>query len=142
MEGLLGKFQTDLGQVSDEIRQLQVQSQTMSTKLKNRRAAENKLGAFVEQMAVSEDLVTSVIESEVRHTSDCSEQTPTMHDPRPSWVAHETNQSEWTPSGGSVVGITSYESQGGCRCVPEACKAMMVPSFLRFLDIAVIDRSF
>ena len=66
MEGLLGKFQTDLGQVSDEIRQLQVQSQTMSTKLKNRRAAENKLGAFVEQMAVSEDLVTSVIESEVR----------------------------------------------------------------------------
>jgi hypothetical protein len=65
MEELLGKFQTDLGQVSDEIRQLQVQSQTMSTKLKNRRAAENKLGAFVEQMAVPEDLINSVLDAEV-----------------------------------------------------------------------------
>jgi hypothetical protein len=36
MEQLLGKFQSDLGKVSEEIRQLQVQSQTMSTKLKNR----------------------------------------------------------------------------------------------------------
>lgn len=65
MEGLLGKFQSDLGKVSDEIRQLQVQSQTMSTKLKNRRVAENKLGAFVEHMAVSEDLVSSVLDTEV-----------------------------------------------------------------------------
>uniref|UniRef100_A0A383VE33 Uncharacterized protein n=1 Tax=Tetradesmus obliquus TaxID=3088 RepID=A0A383VE33_TETOB len=65
MEGLLGKFQTDLGQVSEEIRALQVQSATMSTKLRNRRALEDRLGSFLEQLVVSEDLISSVLDSEV-----------------------------------------------------------------------------
>lgn len=48
---------------------LQVQSQTMSTKLRNRRAVEDKLGGFLEQVVVSEDLISSVLDSEVRrHT--------------------------------------------------------------------------
>ncbi len=72
MEGMLGGFQADLGKVSDEIRALQVQSQTMSTKLKNRRLAENKLGQFVEQMAVSEDIVAGIMDAEVGHMSSCS----------------------------------------------------------------------
>mmetsp|Transcript_35681 Transcript_35681/g.90202 ORF Transcript_35681/g.90202 Transcript_35681/m.90202 type:complete len:761 (-) Transcript_35681:796-3078(-) len=65
MEGLLGKFQSDLGKVSEEIRQLQVQSQMMSTKLKNRRAAEQKLGTFIENLSVSETMVNSILEAEV-----------------------------------------------------------------------------
>ena len=65
MEQLLGKFQSELGKVSEEIRQLQVQSQTMGTKLKNRRAAEQKLGTFIEHLTVSEDMVTSILDSEV-----------------------------------------------------------------------------
>eukprot|EP00803_Ostreobium_quekettii_P002813 evm.model.scf_2163.2 EVM.evm.TU.scf_2163.2 scf_2163:7928-8191(+) len=65
MEKLLGKFQTDLGQVSEEIRQLQTQSQSMSVKLKNRRAAEEKLGAFIERLAVPNDLIHGIIEAEV-----------------------------------------------------------------------------
>jgi len=66
MEGMLGRFQIDLGQVSEEIRQLQSQSQTMSIKLRNRRAAEEALGNFVDRIAVPDDMITSVLESEVR----------------------------------------------------------------------------
>lgn len=51
--------------MSDEIRALQVQSQAMSTRLKNRRAIENRLGAFIEAMAVPEDMVTGIMEAEV-----------------------------------------------------------------------------
>jgi len=65
MEQLLGKFQSDLGKVSDEIRALQVQSQAMSTRLRNRRAIENKLGAFVDAMAVPEEMVAGIMEAEV-----------------------------------------------------------------------------
>ncbi len=64
MEQLLGKFQSDLGRVSEEIRQLQVQSQTMSTKLKNRRATEQQLGSFIENMTVSEHMVLEIMDSE------------------------------------------------------------------------------
>ena len=66
MEGVLGKFQSDLGKVSEEIRHLQVQSQSMGTKLKNRRAAETQLGSFIEQLTISEHLVHSIMDNEVR----------------------------------------------------------------------------
>jgi hypothetical protein len=65
MEQLLGKFQSDLGKVSDEIRALQVQSQAMSTRLKNRRTIENRLGAFIEAMAVPEEMVAGIMDAEV-----------------------------------------------------------------------------
>ena len=67
---MLGRFQTDLGQVSEEIRQLQSQSQTMSVKLRNRRAAEERLGNFVDRIAVPNDMITSVLESEVHSLTD------------------------------------------------------------------------
>jgi hypothetical protein len=38
----------------------------MSTKLRNRRALEDRLGSFLEQLVVSEDLISSVLDSEVR----------------------------------------------------------------------------
>lgn len=66
MEQLLGKFQNDLGTVSEEIKQLQTQSQTMSVKLKNRRAVEDHLGGFIGKMAVSNDLIDNILDSEVR----------------------------------------------------------------------------
>ena len=69
MEQMLGKFQSDLGQVSEEIRQLQSQSQTMSVKLRNRRAAEEALGNFIDHIAVPDDMINSVLESEVYHTT-------------------------------------------------------------------------
>lgn len=65
MEDMLGRFQLDLGKVSDEIRQLQVQSQSMSVRLKNRKLAESKLGTFIEQVSVSDELVLGISQSEV-----------------------------------------------------------------------------
>lgn len=65
MEALLGRFQGDLSTVSEEIRALQVQSASMSTRLRNRRAAEGVLGAFLEQALVSEDLIHQVLDAPV-----------------------------------------------------------------------------
>ncbi|GIL58131.1 hypothetical protein Vafri_12985 [Volvox africanus] len=65
IEQLLGRFQSELGKVGEEIRQLQVQSQSMGTKLRNRRAAEAQLGSFIEQLLISDELVTSIIDHEV-----------------------------------------------------------------------------
>ena len=45
MEGMLGKFQSDLGNVSAEIRSLQEQSSSMSVRLKNRRTVQVGAGA-------------------------------------------------------------------------------------------------
>lgn len=44
---------------------LQVQSANMSTKLRNRRVAEDKLGTFLEQALVSEDLIHQVMDAPV-----------------------------------------------------------------------------
>lgn len=65
LENLLGKFQSDLGTVSDEIKQLQAESSTLGTKLRNRKAAEAKIGAFVERLTVSEELINAVFDVEV-----------------------------------------------------------------------------
>jgi hypothetical protein len=68
MEGLLGRFQSDLGRASDEIRALQAQSAAMSTRLRNRRAVESRLGSFIEAVAVPEELVQGIMEAEVGGT--------------------------------------------------------------------------
>ncbi|GJP50061.1 hypothetical protein CLOM_g9206 [Closterium sp. NIES-68] len=65
MESLLGGFQADLGAVSAEIKDLQERSMGMAQRLRNRRAAEGRLGRFVEEMAVSPDLIDTVVDGEV-----------------------------------------------------------------------------
>jgi len=65
MESLLVGFQTDLGNISSEIKSLQEQSSTLSIRLKNRKAAEEELGAFVENLTVPPQLITNILESEV-----------------------------------------------------------------------------
>ncbi|KAK9838884.1 hypothetical protein WJX74_005159 [Apatococcus lobatus] len=68
MEDMLGKFQGDLGNISTEIRALQEQSQSMSVKLKNRRAAEGRLGGFIEALALPPALVEGIMQSDVNET--------------------------------------------------------------------------
>ncbi|KAK9819744.1 hypothetical protein WJX72_001832 [[Myrmecia] bisecta] len=65
MEEMLGKFQGDLGNISTEIRSLQEQSQSMSVKLKNRKGTEQKLGSFIENVAIPPALVEGIMASEV-----------------------------------------------------------------------------
>ena len=65
MEEMLGKFQGDLGNISTEIRSLQEQSQNMSVKLKNRKAAEQRLGTFLDSLAISPSLVEGIVNREV-----------------------------------------------------------------------------
>jgi hypothetical protein len=65
MQQMLSKFQGDLGTISSEIRHLQDQSMTMNVKLKNRKAAEEKLSQFVKRMLITEDFIHVVCEKDI-----------------------------------------------------------------------------
>lgn len=61
MEEMLGKFQSDLGNISSEIRALQEQSQSMSIRLRNRKAAEAKLGSFLDNLVLPPALIDGIL---------------------------------------------------------------------------------
>ena len=61
MEEMLGKFQSDLGNISSEIRALQEQSQSMSVRLRNRKAAEARLGTFLDNLALPPSLIDGIL---------------------------------------------------------------------------------
>jgi len=65
MEAMLGHFQTDLGSISSEIKHLQEQSLSMSVKLRNRKAAEEQLGKFIDDIAIPPALIKGIVEGEV-----------------------------------------------------------------------------
>ena len=65
MESLLSGFKTELGKISTEIRSLQDQSQSMGIKLRNRKAAERGLSAFVDSITLPPDLVRAIAEEDV-----------------------------------------------------------------------------
>lgn len=65
MQEMLLGFETALGSVSSEIRQLQRESVRMSAKLRNRRAAEEKLSAFLESLAFSPEMPAVLCDGEV-----------------------------------------------------------------------------
>ena len=60
MENLLCGFQEHLANISNEIRHLQDRSLSMNVKVKNRKAVEGRLGAFVEDIIVPPDLVDNI----------------------------------------------------------------------------------
>jgi len=62
MEGLLTAFQTDLGSISSEILSLQHQSVEMNLRLKNRQAVRGELSQFVDDMVVTEHMITTILE--------------------------------------------------------------------------------
>ena len=63
-ETLLG-FEFDLGSASRELRSLQRESKRMSVKLRNRRATEARLGAFLAAVALSPDVAVAVCDGPV-----------------------------------------------------------------------------
>lgn len=65
MEELLNVFQSDLGNISGEIRNLQEQSSRMSVKLKNRKAVEAKLGKSLQGMVIPPDSIRKITEGDV-----------------------------------------------------------------------------
>ena len=62
MEELLGKFQSDLGSISSEIRSLQEHSQSMSIKLRNRKAAQERMGEFLQHVVIPSSLITTIVQ--------------------------------------------------------------------------------
>jgi vacuolar protein sorting-associated protein 52 len=65
LESMLTKFQTDLGNISSEIKSLQEQSQSMSISLKNRKNLDEKLGNYLHQITLSPSLIENICNREI-----------------------------------------------------------------------------
>eukprot|EP01038_Epipyxis_sp_PR26KG_P011064 gene11064-14850_t len=61
MEEMLHGFQADLGEISEEIKHLQDDSLSMSIRLKNRRAAEEKLHKFLENSTILPSMASNIM---------------------------------------------------------------------------------
>ena len=65
MQEMLLGFEFDLGSASNELRHLQSESRRMSVKLRNRRATEARLGAFLGRAALAPDVASAVCDGAV-----------------------------------------------------------------------------
>jgi hypothetical protein len=65
MQEMLLGFQADLGGISEEIKHLQDESLSMSIRLKNRRAAEEKLHRFLDNSSVTAGMAENIISTDV-----------------------------------------------------------------------------
>ncbi|KAG2196301.1 hypothetical protein INT46_008385 [Mucor plumbeus] len=65
MEELLSVFQSDLGNISGEIQNLQEQSTIMSIKLKNRKTVESRLGKALQGMVIPPFVIKKITEGDV-----------------------------------------------------------------------------
>lgn len=65
MESMLMGFQSDLGSISSEIVYLQKKSVAMSQQLHNRQAIRGQLSQFIDDMSISESLITSILDCPV-----------------------------------------------------------------------------
>lgn len=65
MQDMLHGFQTDLGGISNEIKNLQDSSNSMNIKLRNRKAAQGRFKYFLDRVAVADELVYGICEEQV-----------------------------------------------------------------------------
>lgn len=65
MENMLMSFQSVLSNISTEITHLQKKSVAMSVQLTNRQSVKAQLSQFIEDMAVSEEMIMSIMETPV-----------------------------------------------------------------------------
>merc|ERR1719412_1513191 len=65
MENLLLSFQSDLGSISTEILNLQQQSVEMNLRLKNRQSVRGELSQFVDDLVVTEQLISTILDTPV-----------------------------------------------------------------------------
>jgi vacuolar protein sorting-associated protein 52 len=65
MQEMLLGFQADLGGISDEIKHLQDESLSMSIRLKNRRAAEDKLHLFLEKASITPTMTEYIVSPDI-----------------------------------------------------------------------------
>ena len=65
LETMLTKFQKDLGNISNEIKSLQEQSQSMSISLKNRKNLDEQLNSYLESITLSPVLIDNICNREI-----------------------------------------------------------------------------
>lgn len=111
MQEMLLGFQADLGGISEEIRNLQDQSYSMSVKLKNRRAAEEKLHKFIHNCSPDPELAESIA-------------TPSVNEDFLKAVINLSNKFRYlqqsTPANdGSSLGVIPRDTFAGSALIPE-----------------------
>ena len=65
MQEMLLGFQADLGGISEEIKHLQDESLSMSIRLKNRRAAEDKIHRFLENSSINATMTEHIVSPDI-----------------------------------------------------------------------------
>lgn len=65
LEGLLASFQSDLSNISSEIKSLKEKSLSMSIALANRKTLEDRLNSFLRQVTLSPELIQNICEAEM-----------------------------------------------------------------------------
>uniref|UniRef100_A0A1B0FPK8 Vacuolar protein sorting-associated protein 52 homolog n=1 Tax=Glossina morsitans morsitans TaxID=37546 RepID=A0A1B0FPK8_GLOMM len=73
MENMLMSFQNVLSNISTEITHLQKKSVSMSVQLTNRQSVKAQLSQFIEDMAVSEEMITIVMDTPVTEKDFCTQ---------------------------------------------------------------------
>lgn len=68
MEQMLRGFQSDLGNISAQIKYLQDESLSMNVKLRNRKEAEAQLSTFIHQIVIAPELIQNICDAEVNET--------------------------------------------------------------------------
>uniref|UniRef100_A0A7S4PBY8 Vacuolar protein sorting-associated protein 52 homolog n=1 Tax=Paramoeba aestuarina TaxID=180227 RepID=A0A7S4PBY8_9EUKA len=68
MESLLSGFQSDLGNISCEIKALRDQSSALSVQLNNRKEVADKLGDYIDHVAITPQLASGIFEGEVNES--------------------------------------------------------------------------
>eukprot|EP01103_Thecamoeba_quadrilineata_P012297 TRINITY_DN3136_c0_g1_i1.p1 TRINITY_DN3136_c0_g1~~TRINITY_DN3136_c0_g1_i1.p1 ORF type:complete len:327 (+),score=51.38 TRINITY_DN3136_c0_g1_i1:29-1009(+) len=68
MQNLLTGFQSDLGNISEEIKYLQDQSTSLSIKIRNRQMVGNKLSTFIDRIILPPPLIRHICENEVNES--------------------------------------------------------------------------
>ncbi len=111
MQDMLLSFQGDLSGISGEIKHLQNESLSMSVRLRNKRAIENKLSAFVTQAVISPEVINCIL-------------SPTVND-KFLMAVQELNvkldyiDTETVPSDGSTFTMLPKETTAGSRLRPD-----------------------
>jgi len=111
MQEMLLGFQADLGGISEEIKHLQDESLSMSIRLKNRRAAEERLHKFIDNSSISPDMASNIVN-------------PSVNDAFLDAVLNLSNKLKYlqqtTPAkDGSSLNLAPAETYAGRSLLPE-----------------------
>ena len=118
MQSMLLGFQADLGGISEEIKHLQDESLSMSIRLKNRKAAEERLRKFVDNSSISPDMAANITSATV---NDAFLESVDQLTKKLKYL-----QQQYPPKDGSSLDIAPADTFAGRSMLPELEKLKLL----------------